>query len=30
MTTIVDEFAKLKNLEVNSKTNQFFWSVRKS
>ena len=30
MTTIVDKFAKLKNLEVNSKTNQFFWSIRKN
>lgn len=30
MTTIVDKFAKLKNLEVNFKTNQFFWSIRKN
>jgi len=29
MTTIVDEFAKLKNLEINSKTDQHFWSIRK-
>jgi len=30
MTTIVDKFGKLKNLEVNFETNQFFWSVRKN
>jgi hypothetical protein len=30
MTTIVDKFGKLKNLEVNSEMNQFFWSVRKN
>ena len=30
MTTIVDKFGKLKNLEVNSEMNQYFWSVRKN
>jgi hypothetical protein len=30
MTTIVDKFGKLKNLEVNSEMNQHFWSVIKN
>lgn len=30
MTTIVDKFGKLKNLEVNSEMKQSFWSVRKN
>ena len=30
MTAIVDKFAKLKNSEVNSKTDQHFWSIRKN
>ena len=30
MTAVVDKFAKLKNLEVNSKANKEFWSVRKN
>ena len=30
MTDIVKKFAKLKNLEVNFKSDQLFWSIRKN